>query len=145
MRSFIYTTHIERRPEQVWDYMMDFSQAPRWRNLVRQIDVITKGPLRVGSEMLVTFDVMGKVRRVLSEVWALEPARRLGVRNSEHNVTGVFEYTLTPDSNGTLVTFTCEIRPRRLMWLLLPWLVKGNRMRYAQQLPNLKKEVELRP
>ena len=42
MRSFSYTIHIERRPEAVWDYMMDFSKAPRWRNLVRKIDVLTR-------------------------------------------------------------------------------------------------------
>jgi uncharacterized protein YndB with AHSA1/START domain len=142
MRSFTYTIHIERRPEQVWDYMMDFSQAPRWRNLVRQIDVITPGPLRVGSELLVTFDVMGRVKRAVSEVWAFEPARRWGVRNTEQNVTGVFEYTLAPESNGTRATFTCDVQPHGFMWLLLPWLLRGNRARYRQQLPNLKKEVE---
>lgn len=142
MRSFTYTIHIERSPEQVWDYMMDFDQAPRWRNLVRQIDVITKGPLRVGSEMVVTFDVMGKVKRAVSEVWAFEPARRFGLRNTEQDVTGVFEYTLVPESNGTRVTFTCDIRPRGLMWLVLPFMLRANRARYTEQLPNLKKEVE---
>src|SRR5262245_59538680 len=144
MRSFIYTTYIERSPEQVWDYMMDFSQASRWRNLVRQIDVLTPGPLRVGSEMLVTFDVMGKVKRIVSEVWALEPARRWGVRNIEQNVTAVFEYILEPELTGTRDTFTCDVRPNGVMWLMLPWLLKINRARYTQQLPNLKQEVESR-
>jgi len=145
MRSFAYTIHIERSPERVWDYMMDFSLAPRWRNLVRQVDVITSGPLRVGSEMAVTFDLMGKVKRAVSEVWALEPGRRFGVRNTEQRVTGAFEYTLAPESNGTRVTFSCDITPHGFMWILLPLLLRGNRMRYAQQLSNLKKEVESRP
>ena len=29
MRSFTYTIHIDRSPDQVWDYMMDFGNAPR--------------------------------------------------------------------------------------------------------------------
>jgi len=145
MRSFTYTIHIDRTPAQIWSYMMDFSQAARWRNLVRHVEVLTPGPLRVGSKLLITFDVTGKVRKATSEVWALEPARRFGVRNTEENVTGVFEYTLTPDDTGTTVTFTCDVRPHRWMWLLLPWLLRGNRMRYAEQLPNLKKEVEKGP
>ena len=33
MQSYKYTIRIDRSPEQVWAYMMDFSQAPRWRNL----------------------------------------------------------------------------------------------------------------
>jgi len=59
---------------------MDFSQASRWRNLVRSVTVLTPWPLRVGSELNVTFDVMGKVRDVVSEVWAFDPPRRVGVR-----------------------------------------------------------------
>ena len=99
MRSFTYTIHIDRTPAQIWAYMMDFGQAARWRNLVRHVEVVTPGPLRVGSKLLITFDVTGKVRKATSEVWALEPARRFGVRNTEENVTGVFEYTLTPDEH----------------------------------------------
>ena len=145
MRSYTYTIHIDRSPDQVWAYMMDFSKAPRWRNMVRQVEVVTPGPLRVGSEMKITFDVMGKVRKVISEVWAFEPVRRLGVRNTEQNVSGVFEYTLAPENAGTRVTFTCDILPRGWMWLVLLWLLKGNRMRYQEQLPNLKHEVEKGP
>ena len=145
MRSYRYTIHIERSPEQVWAYMMDFSKAPRWRNLVRQIDVLTPGPLRAGSELRITFDVQGKVRTAVSEVWVFEAPSRFGVRNTEQNVTGVFEYTLAPDAAGTTVTFTCDVQPHGWMWLLLPWLIKGNRMRYTEQLPRLKQEVEKDP
>jgi hypothetical protein len=142
MRSFSYTIHIDRSPEQVWNYMMDFSNAPRWRNLVRDIEVLTPGPLRTGSELKVTFDVMGREKTAISEVWAFEPPRHFGVRNTENNVTGLFDYRLEPERGGTRVSFSCEIKPRGMMWLLLPWLLKGNRGRYAEQLPNLKQEVE---
>ena len=142
MRSFTYTIHIDRSPEKVWAYMMDFSQAPRWRNLVREIEVLTPGPLRVGSELKITFDLQGRQKQALSEVWAFEPARRFAIRNTEQNVTGVFEYRLEPDGRGTRISFSCSIQPRGYMWLLLPWLLKGNRMRYTEQLPNLKQEVE---
>jgi hypothetical protein len=142
MRSFTYTIHIDRAPERVWAYMMDFSKASRWRNLVRSIDVVSPGPVREGSQLKVTFDVLGRVRTVVSDVWAFEETRRFGVSNTESNVTGRFEYLLEPDAGGTRVTFSCDIRPRRFMWLLLPLLVRGNRLRYAEQLPNLKKEVE---
>ena len=122
--------------------MMDFSKAPRWRNLVREIEILTPGPLRVGSELKITFDVQGRQKRAVSEVWALEPGRRFGVRNTEQNVTGVFEYHLAPDGDGTRISVTCSIQPRGYMWLLLPWLLTGNRVRYTEQLPNLKQEME---
>jgi hypothetical protein len=112
MRSYTYTIQIDRSPEHVWAYMMDFSKAPRWRNLVREIEVLTPAP------------------------------RRFGVRNTEQNVTGVFEYTLTPQGPGTIVTFTCDIKPHGWMWLLLPLMLRSNRARYQEQLPRLKHEVE---
>ena len=142
MRSYTYKIQIDRSPETVWAYMMDFSKAPRWRNLVREIEVLTPGPLRVGSDLKITFDVQGRVRKAVSEVWAFEPARRFCVKNTEQNVTGMFEYTLVPDATGVNVTFTCDIQPRGWMWLLMPWLLKSNRIRYQEQLPNLKHEVE---
>jgi hypothetical protein len=142
MRSFTYTIHIERTPEQVWAFMLDFDKAPRWRNLVRKIEVATPPPIAVGTELRVTFDVRGEVRTVSSHVWACDYARRWGVRNTEQKITGTFLYQLEPDEGGTRVTFSCDIRPHGLMWLLLPLLIPGNRHRYQEQLPNLKAEVE---
>jgi hypothetical protein len=57
-------------------------------------------------------------------------------------VSGTFEYTLEPEDNGTKVVFTCEVRPHGFMWVFTPLLLRGTRLRYEQQLPNLKKEVE---
>jgi hypothetical protein len=34
------------------------------------------------------------------------------------------------------------VQPRGTMWLALPFLLRGNRARYTEQLPNLKKELE---
>jgi len=142
MRSFTYTTHIDRAPERVWAYMMDFDKAPRWRNLVRAIEVVSPGPLAAGSQLKVTFDVRGQVRVLISDVWAFEPERHYGVRNTEQGLTGSFEYRLAPEQGGTRVTFSCDIKPHGLMWLLLPLIIPGTRHRYSEQLPRLKAELE---
>jgi hypothetical protein len=141
MRSFTYSTIIDRTPAEVFDFMLDFSRASRWRNLVRTIEALTPGPVREGSQLLVTFDVMAKVRTATSEVWVFDPPRRLGLRNTASNVTGVFEYTLEPHGSGTLVRFTGDIRPHGLMWLVLPFLFRDNRTRYRDQLTNLTRAI----
>jgi hypothetical protein len=142
MRSFSYTTRIDRSPAHVWAYMLDFNKAPRWRDGVREIRILTDGPLRVGTELQIVFDDPDRLRTARCSVWAFETARRFGVRNIEEHLTAVFEYTLEPDGTGTQVTFTCDLRPHGVMWLLLPLMIRGNRGRYAQQLPRLKREVE---
>ena len=101
--------------------------------------------LREGSQLFVTFDVMEKIRTATSDVWVFEPPRRFGTRNTANNVTGVFQYTLEPQGAGTLVRFTCDIRPHGVMWLVLPFLIRGNRMRYRDQLASLKRAIEEAP
>ena len=145
MRAFNYTIHIDRAPGDVFDFMMDLSKASRWRNLVRSVEVVTPGPLRVGSALLVTMDLLGEVKCMPSEVWAYDPPRRYGVRNTANNVTGVFEYALEPDGTGTRVRFTCDIRPQGWMWLALPLLIGESRTRYRDQLGNLKHAIQAEP
>jgi len=142
MRAFDYAVQIDRPPDLVWAFMMDRRNSTRWQNLVRRVETVTPGPLRVGSELLVTLDVRGETKQVTSQVWAFDPPRRYGVGNTAHNVTGPFEYTLEAAGSGTTVRFRCDIRPHGWMWLALPLLLRDGRLRYRNQLSNLKREVE---
>jgi carbon monoxide dehydrogenase subunit G len=142
MRSFKYTTHIERTPAQVWAFMMDFSNASRWRSHVRDVRIVTDGALRTGTELQITFDLPGRTRTARCEVAAFETARRFVVRSTSRKATGTFEYLLVPQGTGTLVTFSCDLRPRGVMWLLAPMMFRANRERFASQLANLKREAE---
>ena len=142
MRSFTFTREIARPPGDVFAFITDFSNAPRWRNLVRRIDVIGNGPVQQGTELAVTLDVMGKELQVVSEVFAFEPPRRIGQRNVANGVAGTFEYVLEPTARGTKVTFTCDVRPYGRMWLLLPLLIHSHRARYRDQLSTLERAME---
>jgi carbon monoxide dehydrogenase subunit G len=142
MQAFKYTVHVERSPAQVWAFMMDFTKAPSWRRGVREMRVLTDGPLRAGTELLVTFELAGGARTARCEVWAFETARRFGLRSTTRKATGTYEYLLAPDGGGTAITFTCDLRPRGVMWLLAPMMIRSNRERFAHHLPNLKREVE---
>ena len=122
--------------------MMDFRTAPRWRNMVRRMEVVGPGPVREGSMVQLTMDVMGKTVQLEAEVWRYEPPHRFGMRNTRQGITGIFEYVLQPEASGTTVTFTCDIRPHGLMWLILPLILPGNRNRYRGQLAALKRAIE---
>ena len=142
MRSFRFSQHMDRSAEEIFAFMMDFRTASRWRNMVRRMEVVGAGPVREGSKILMTMDVMGKAVQLEAEVWRYEPPRRFGMRNTRQGITGIFEYVLEPDGTGTKVTFTCDIRPHGLMWLTLPLLIPGNRNRYHGQLAALQRAME---
>jgi hypothetical protein len=142
MRTFRYTQHIDRPREDVFAFMMDFKQASRWRNMVRRIELVGEGPIREGSQLLITLDVLGKTQQAVSELWAYDPPRRFGQRNTASGFTGIFEFTLEPDATGTAVTFSCDVRPHGFRWLLLPLVIRAHRIRYRDQLSNLKRAIE---
>jgi hypothetical protein len=142
MRSFTYTQHINRPQAEVFAYMMDYSQASRWRNMVRRMEIVGGGPPREGSEILVTLDVLGKTVQLVSELWLYDPPRRFGQRNTRAGVSAIFEYILEPARKGTTVTYTCDVKPHGLRWLLLPLYVRANRLRYSKQLVSLKRAIE---
>ena len=142
MRTFTSEEHIARTPEHVFAAMLDFSNAPRWRSLVKKIEVVGGGPVRQGSQVLVTMDLMGKVKQGISEIWRYDPPRRLGFRNTASSVTGQFEYILEPEQGGTRITFTIDVRPHGLMWLVVPFIFRSHRLRYKDQLARLKAVAE---
>ena len=145
MRAFNYAIYIEKPPEVVFDFMMDFSNAPRWRKRVRRIDVVTPGPFRAGTELLVTMDSQGCEQQLPSDVWVYDPPRRYGTRNTANNVTGIFEYRLDPEEQGTRVYLSGDVRPHGWMWLALPLLIRQARRRFRDQLSNLKRAMQQRP
>ena len=74
--------------------MMDLSEGAALAKLgAERQGTSRRVRLRVGPRSKILFDVLGKVRQAISEVWVIEPARRFGVRNTEQNVTGVFGFT----------------------------------------------------
>lgn len=142
MRSFTYQEFIERPPAEVFAVMLDFSRASRWRSLVRKMELVGGGPVCKDSQVVVTVDVMGKVQQTVSDIWSFDPPRRIGFRNTANGFTGLFEYILHPEGEGTRVTFTADLRPHGLAWLLLPLVLHSHRARYRDQLQRLKGEVE---
>lgn len=142
MHAFRFSQHIDRPREEVFAFMMDFSTAPRWRNMVRRIEVLGGGPVQQGSKLLFTVNAMGKTKQGEVELWLYDPPRRFGQRNTAQGVSGVFEYILEPDAKGTTVTLNGDIRPHGLMWLMLPLLLLSQRRRLRDQLPSLKRAIE---
>jgi Polyketide cyclase / dehydrase and lipid transport len=142
MRAFRYVQHIERPQDEVFAFIMNFGTASRWRSLVRRMEVVGGGPVRQGSKLLMTMDVLGKTLQLESEVWCYEPPHRVGQRNQRSGVTGVFEYILEPDRSGTTVIYTCDIRPHGLRWLTMPWLLRSEKYRFRDQLNALKRAIE---
>jgi uncharacterized protein YndB with AHSA1/START domain len=143
MRLFQHTIWIPRSPEDVFDFFVDFSKAARWRQYVRTMKRLDEGPVRPGSRLLVTMDVMGDAHTFELEVLACERPTRWQHRTHETDFSGFVEYLFTPEREGTRVTMTMTAKPKGVYgWLALPLMLLRREKPYAEQLPHLKRALE---
>lgn len=143
MRITEHTILISRPPETVFDYFVDFSQAPKWRQYVVTMQRIDDGPLRAGSRLRVSMDVNGGPYEFEMKVLEYDRPRLWRHRTDDKRFTGYVEYKFEPQQGGTRVTLAMEAKPITLTgWLSVPlmWLRKNKP--YADQLPRLKRAVE---
>jgi uncharacterized membrane protein len=143
MRITEHTILISRPPDAVFDFFVDFSQAPKWRQYVVTMQRIDDGPLRAGSRLRVSMDVNGGPYEFEMEVLVCDRPNLWRHRSNEGEFKGYVEYKFEPEQGGTRVTLAMEAKPASLYgWLAMPlmWLRKDKP--YADQLPRLKRALE---
>lgn len=136
---------INRPPEDVFDFFVDFSQAARWRQYVESMALVGEPPVRVGSRVRTTIALMGNRHTLDLEVLALERPSLWRHRTFETDFNGYIEYRFEADRDGTRVTMTIEAKPNGLYgWLALPIMWLRRTRPYTEQLPQLKRVMEER-
>ena len=143
MRIASHDIWIARPPADVFEYFLDFSNAPRWRQYVRTMQRLDHGPLKAGSRLQVTMDLAGEEYVFELEVLACDPPSRWRHRTNETDFFGYVEYRFEPEFAGTRVTMTIEAKPVGLYgWLAAPLMWLRRQKPYAEQLPQLKRAIE---
>jgi ligand-binding SRPBCC domain-containing protein len=143
MRTFRHTIWINRRPEEVWDFFTDFTQASRWRSYVASMVVQGGGPVKAGSRVDVSMDLLGERHDFVLEVLTCNRPSLWRHRSMEHDYTGYIEYRFDAEHDGTRVTMEGHAKPISLYgWLGLPQLFLARKKSYREQLPQLKRAME---
>jgi uncharacterized membrane protein len=143
MRVWRHSIWIAKPREQVFDFLFDFEQAPRWRSFVQSMEQIDPGPARSGTRFRVKLDVMGERTELELSLLELERPRLWKHRTAEIDFRGEVEYKLEPESNGTRVTLTGRAKPVTFYgWLAIPLLFLVRGKAYKDQLPRLKQVLE---
>lgn len=143
MRAYTYSVHVDRTPEQVWSFLTDLSQAPRWRTMFRSMEVVGGGPLRMGAELRVAMEAMGKIAERTITTTAFDPPRRWVTRSASNGMSGDFEYLVAPEETGARVTATCDLHAHRFLALIfLPMIARQERRARVNQLEIFKRLCE---
>lgn len=92
---------LSQAPEQVFDFVADVANQPRWNSEVSNLVQLTEGPPRVGSRMTGDYSRIG---RIDTEITVFERPSRLVLASTGAQADMTLEFRFAAEGDGTLMT-----------------------------------------
>lgn len=144
MVRFENTVVIERPPAEVFEFLADFENVPRWNYAIESTRKTSDGPVRVGTTYRQVRTIPSRSEESL-EVTELEPDRRLAVRGDLGPLHGTLTYELEETGGATRLVNTADLEAQGVMRLAAPLAAGRVREAVAANLGELKRLLESGP
>jgi hypothetical protein len=125
MRSLSIQTVIELKApaSEVFDFVADHTNAPRWQSGLHEVRRITPGPIGVGTEHEFARRFAGMRIVSRNRFIAYEPGRFVSFEIPSGKITGVASYRVEPTgTNTSRLISTVDFRVAGLAGLAAPLL-----------------------
>jgi uncharacterized membrane protein len=137
------TVRIKRPAAEVFDFLLDLGNHPRFAGGIKSVRGAEDGPLALGRRYSQTSTFLGQTVDVAVEVISYERGRELGLKA----VSGLVPITRTfqldgPSEAETDLTFSVDAEPGRGMRLMMPMVERTAREQIATTLERLKAVLE---
>lgn len=110
--AFTSSEIIDRNPQEVWDFLTDWSRASEWMPGIESMRQEPPGERGVGVQLV--FGARGAERA--SEVTAWDPPKLLTLRSTQGGVTADYVYRLEAAGAGTRLTLDADCRTTGFLW-----------------------------
>ncbi len=121
---FTLTRHIEAPREKVFEYAADLRKAPERIRGITKLDVLTDGPIGVGTRFRETRVIMKREATEEMEITAFDAPNGYQVDCENHGCKYRTVYRLTPNGTGTELEMTFDAEPQTRMAKLLSFVFK---------------------
>ena len=116
---------IARPPAEVFAFVADMTNAPRWQNGLHEVRRLTPGPLRVGTEHEFVRRFAGREVASRNRFVDFDPGRFVAFEFPHGSITGRGSYQVDPDGHGgCLLTSRVELHVTGVMRLAQPVLAR---------------------
>ena len=133
---------INRPVEEVFAFVSNSENLPRWRSTSLEVKKTSEGPLNVGSTFKGRFTFLGRQFDGNVVVTAHEPNRVFVSKMAEGPFPLETGYTLESVENGTHITFVVNGEPGGFFKFAEPLVVSMAKRAYETDLQNLKEMME---
>jgi len=140
---------IDAPPDRVFQLASDFARVPEHIPEIKRVEMLTDGPVGIGTRFKETRVMFGKEATETMEVTEFTPPRLYALRAESCGARYESTLRFEPDSGGTLTTLDLTVTPvsffARLMQPL-GWMMKGMMVKcFAKDLEGLAKAAEASP
>jgi uncharacterized protein YndB with AHSA1/START domain len=142
MQTFENTVTIQRPAEEVFAFLADFENIPRWNYAIEETKKASAGPVGLGTRYRQTRSVPGQSVEGF-EVTVFEPARRLVIDGQIGPFQATISYELEAVAGATRLVNTVELDPSHTtLRLAAPLATSRIKAAVAQNLSKLRLILE---
>jgi uncharacterized membrane protein len=107
---------ISAPAERIWALIDKLEEWPQWMPSIKRIEIVSKGPLAVGSRLSVTARVSGLMLKLLMTITKFVPERNVVLEGKALGTKLTRFYALEPASGRTKITIGGDVSGA-LAWL----------------------------
>ena len=142
MTTITQSVTVDRRVEEVWDFIGDFENTTRWSPGVLEARQTSDGPLGVGSTLQTVVRAFGRRRTADYLVTEYEPNHAFAFRVASGPMASRARYSVEPAAAGARLTASGEVEAADLYKLLGPILVRTVKRHSEDDLATVKRILE---
>jgi carbon monoxide dehydrogenase subunit G len=141
MGSFENTVTIRRPVEDVFSFLADFENVPKWNDAIVETKKVSPGPVGLGTTYHQTRSVPRSGEEAF-EVTVFEPPSRLEVQGEIGPFRARVRYALEPTRSGTRLTNAVDLGSSGLLTLVAPLATSRVKHAVAANLDRLKQILD---
>jgi Polyketide cyclase / dehydrase and lipid transport len=138
------STVIARPVEDVFDFVADERNEPKYNPRMIRAEKATPGPIGKGTRWLATIESRGRPLDMTMEVTDYTRPTRIGTLTSMSTAEIRGSVTFKPDPAGTKMRWSWELRPKGVFRLMGPIIARIGRRQEAEIWAGLKRHLEAR-
>ena len=135
---------INRPINEVFAYVSNMENGPKWQPELLEVQRITNGPLKIGTQFTSARRIMGQKMETTIEFAAYEPNSKYIIKSIAGPLPFEQSTLFEPIAEGTKLTTTIELHPSRDMAQAEPMLAESLRQEMETDFDGLKKLLESR-
>lgn len=133
---------INRPIEQVFEYVTNIENAPKWKSRLLEIKRTSEGPVGVGTTQTSVGHFLMWRPQTNVEITEYAPNRKVGFKTTSGPVSAMGEFTFESVEGGTRVTLVAGMKPTGFLKLLGPILARWPQSHLETECAKLKELLE---